>query len=149
MKGKVILLGAVLSCALGCHPAASYHKNPSHAAVPDGNIAAGERLAAIYCQSCHLLPDPSLLDTKTWEKGILPQMGPRLGIYQHGSDIYGNYKSTYTDLGKGYYPDKPLVTDEEWQHIIDYYTSVSPDSLPAQHRAVPIREDTKIGRAHV
>ena len=144
-----VLLYGLLPFAPSCNSAAAYHKNPSHASIPDRDIAAGQRLAAVYCQSCHLLPDPTLLDTKTWDKGILPQMGPRLGIYQHGSDVYGNNKSTYTDMGKGYYPDKPLMTDEEWQHIIDYYTSVSPDSLPGQQRVTAIREDSTLFRVDI
>jgi len=40
----------------------------------------GEQLAKTYCTSCHLFPDPSLLDTNTWEKYILPAMGRQLGI---------------------------------------------------------------------
>ena len=56
-------------------------KNKSHQHISDASIEKGKRLAATYCQSCHLLPDPSLLDAKNREEGVLPSMGPRLGIF--------------------------------------------------------------------
>jgi hypothetical protein len=62
-----------------CH---SYKKNDSHLDVSDASIKNGQLLAAKYCQSCHLLPDPSLNDARTWESDILPLMGPRLGIFE-------------------------------------------------------------------
>ncbi len=60
-----------------------FKKNHSHKNVPDRNIIKGKRLAATYCQSCHMLPEPSLLDTKNWENGVLPAMGPHLGIFNY------------------------------------------------------------------
>src|SRR5713101_2085527 len=40
----------------------------------------GHRLAQTYCQSCHLFPEPALLDKATWENGALPDMAPWLGL---------------------------------------------------------------------
>ena len=34
-------------------------------------LAEGKKLAATHCSSCHQLPDPSLLDSATWETGII------------------------------------------------------------------------------
>lgn len=62
----------------------SYHRNILHKEVSFTSIKKGEALSKKHCQSCHLLPDPSLLDAKSWEKGVLPQMGPRLGIFGYG-----------------------------------------------------------------
>src|SRR2546430_7168269 len=42
--------------------------------------ADGERLARVYCAACHTFPDPALLDKKTWESGVLPQMARRTGV---------------------------------------------------------------------
>ena len=80
-----------------------------------------------------MLPDPSLLDSKTWEKGVFPNMGPRLGIFQYGSEIY---PSNIHDLNldSNFYPKQPVLGLEQWQNIIDYYTATSPDSLPKQDR---------------
>ncbi len=85
-----------------------YHTNTSHPEVSLSSIKDGEELARKYCQSCHSLPDPSLLDTKTWEKGILPQMGPRLGIFQFGFNLYPSDKNDRY-LDKNYYPSQPLL----------------------------------------
>jgi FG-GAP-like repeat len=106
----------------------SYKRNKSHAGIPDSNIGEGEKLAKQYCQSCHLLPDPKQLDAKTWEEGALPAMGPFLGIFKH---LYHNYPSGKNDkdLDSNFYPKKPLLTPEEWQAIINYYSATSPDSL--------------------
>ena len=115
-------------------------RNNSHRTVPISNIEKGKVLAANYCQSCHLLPDPLLVDSKTWEKGILPNMGPRLGIFRFNKK---NYPSSKYDpgLSSNFYPSKPVLTDEEWGYIIDYYTSASPDSISArQSRPYPIKK---------
>ena len=116
----------------------NFKKNPSHKKVPDSHIAKGKVLAANYCQSCHILPDPQWLDTKSWENGVLPEMGPRLGIFYYNSKEYPS--SRYDkDLDPGFYPSLPVLKFEDWQYIIDYYTSVSPDSLPAQQRKYAVK----------
>ncbi|MCW3092386.1 MAG: repeat-containing protein [Ferruginibacter sp.] len=114
-----------------------FKKNSTHLQVPDSNISKGKVLAATYCQSCHLLPDPSQLDSKNWELGVLPAMGPRLGIFDFG--LY-HYPVTRNDpnIGKDFYPSRPVLSLGDWQCIIDYYASLSPDSLPAQQRDYPI-----------
>ncbi len=112
-------------------------RNQSHAGVSLASIRQGEQLAKIYCSSCHVLPDPSLLDSRSWEKGVLPQMGPRLGIFAYGFQLYPNSLRD-TNLGKDFYPSQPLLSRDDWQHILDYYTATSPDSLPGQSRQRPI-----------
>jgi hypothetical protein len=99
--------------AAACNTAASYHKNRSHADVKDADIARGEVLAVKYCQSCHMLPSPGLLDAVTWEKGVLPAMAPRLA-----------------------------VSPKEWEDIITYYTALAPDSLVAPPRSEALVRDT-------
>lgn len=117
----------------------TYHKNKSHAGISDERISKGEALAAQYCRGCHVLPDPSLLNAASWEAGVLPNMGPRLGIFQHN---FQRYPSSINDpaLDSNFYPAKPLLTSDEWQSIIDYYVSVSPDSLPGQSRKQVIKK---------
>jgi len=110
----------------------SYNRNSTHEKVSLSSIKKGEELAKIYCQSCHQLPDPSLLDSKTWEKGVLPQMGPRLGIFNYGFETYPTIADK--SIGKDFYPQKPIITFNEWQNILDYYEASSPDSLPSQKR---------------
>jgi len=115
------------------------HRNHSHADIPLSSIREGKRLAAVYCQGCHLLPTPDLADARSWEKGILPAMGPRLGIFRHNFQLYPSSIGD-THLAKGFYPAKPLMNDVDWQHILDYYTAAAPDSMPGQSRPYPITE---------
>ena len=122
----LFLFSSLFSCT-------HFEKNSTHQETPDANIAKGKQLAARYCQSCHMLPDPSLLDAKTWETGVLPGMGPRLGIFNYG---FKEYPSSRYDkeLDTGYYPKSPVLSVADWQYIIDYYTAVSPDSLQPTSR---------------
>jgi hypothetical protein len=115
-----------------------YKKNSTHQEVSDESIKAGKELAAMYCQSCHLLPDPSLLDARSWEKGVLPYMGPMQGIFYHGFQQYPSYKRD-PNLGAGFYPSEPRLNEIQWQSIIDYYSALSPDSLMAGKNDIPIQ----------
>lgn len=130
LKWFNVFLGITLAAGLlsACR---QYHRNKAHPEVSRSSIKQGEDLAAVYCQSCHALPDPALLDVKSWEKGVLPEMGPRLGIFEYN---FQHYPSSRNDghLPRGFYPGQPLLRLDEWQHIIDYYTATSPDSLPPQ-----------------
>ncbi|MBS1577307.1 MAG: VCBS repeat-containing protein, partial [Bacteroidetes bacterium] len=108
------------------------------------DVVEGKKLASVYCQSCHLLPEPSLLDAKTWLNGVFPVMGPRLGIFEHEKKSYP-YSKYDLELGKDFYPAKPMLTDDQWQQIIDYYTFLAPDSLQSkQSRKYPIKNDTSL-----
>jgi hypothetical protein len=105
-----------------------FSRNTSHLNISVENLRKGKELAANYCQSCHLLPDPALLDTKTWEKGVLPVMGPMLGVFQHQGRNYPSMKSD-ANLDSNFYPKSRLVSVEEWQYILDYYVATSPEYL--------------------
>ncbi len=120
----------------------SYNRNKSHADFSTESIKKGEKLAAIYCQSCHQLPDPLLLPSHSWENGVLPVMGPRLGIFGYG---YKMYPSGINDrnLDKGFYPSSPVLSLEDWQHIMDYYVATSPDSLESLNDT-PIKNDLSL-----
>jgi FG-GAP-like repeat len=145
----VIAAIAMVTVMSGCRSPTSevpgqgkvYRKNSAHAGVPDERIAQGEALAAKYCGSCHMLPSPDLLDAGSWEKGVLPQMGPRLGIFEYRYQRYPN-NSQDPNVGRGFYPSEPLLSAEEWGAVIDYYTSLAPDNLPGQHREELLREDS-------
>src|SRR4029078_3722007 len=89
-------------------------KNSTHKDIPSSDIEKGKVLAATYCQSCHMLPDPSLLDAKNWENGVLPAMGPRFGIFNHGFKEYPSNRHDM-DLPGNFYPAKPVLKEEEWQ----------------------------------
>ncbi|MEP6596329.1 MAG: VCBS repeat-containing protein [Ginsengibacter sp.] len=94
-------------------------------------------MSKIFCQSCHMLPEPSLLDTKSWEKGVLPEMGPRLGIFNFGFEIYPWINDK--NIGADFYPSQPLLNLTDWQNIFNYFVATSPDSLPPQTRKDSIK----------
>ena len=147
MNFKVLQLIAVtLSLMLFAVSCKDYKKNSTHKNVPDESIEAGKKLAAQYCSSCHQLPDPSLLDTKTWELGVLPQMAPRLGIFAYN---FHQYPSSVNDpnVGRNYYPSQPVISFEQWQNIIDYFTATSPDSLLPAKKSSPIQMNDKLFKA--
>src|SRR4249919_2039535 len=96
----IVCITFFVACFVSCQ---QYQKNSTHKNVSDESIDMGKQLAATYCQSCHLLPDPSLLDAKSWEQGVLPEMGPRLGIFNFGYKTYPSYKYD-RELGDNFYP---------------------------------------------
>ena len=91
-----------------------------------GRAKSGDQLAHAYCAACHEFPDPSLLDKRTWQNGVLPEMGPRLGVSSH---------SLYAEVRRNPHVQvlRHAVSDGEWQKIVAYYLAAAPDSLPRQH----------------
>jgi hypothetical protein len=85
-----------------------------------------ERLSKQYCGSCHLFPEPGLLDKATWEKSVLPEMAFRMGLNpEHlrtvlSEDIPNVLKTL---------PASPMVTEEEWKSISNYFIRNAPDSI--------------------
>lgn len=120
-----LFFAVVIVATSGCN---EFHRNKAHPQISNAEIRAGKALAATYCGSCHALPDPALLDAKTWEKGVLPVMGPRLGIFEHNFQVYPSYKYDMS-LDRNYYPSQPVIKPEEWQNIMAYYIATSPDTL--------------------
>lgn len=112
-------------------------RNSAGRPIADSAMRSGKALAAVYCSSCHMLPDPALLNKATWEHGVLPAMGPRLGIFRHGLTHYPSLIRD-TNVGPAFYPSRPLLADWQWQNIINYYSGMAPDSMPPQppHEAI-------------
>src|SRR6188508_1788140 len=73
-----------------------------------------ERLARQACASCHLFPDPKLLDKRTWEDGVFPQMAFRMGLdYSALSQISDDDQIEVTKT----LPPNAMVSLEEWAAI--------------------------------
>jgi len=138
IKIQVILFCAFASIGLcGCHSSA---KDAYGQPVADSSMLAGKVLAAKYCVSCHQLPDPMLINKLSWQKGVLPAMGPRLGIFVYKGVHYPSY--VYDPyIGRSFYPSQPILADWQWQDVIDYYAGTAPDSMPPQPAHAAIRED--------
>ena len=93
----------------------------------------GEALANVYCASCHQYADPALLDKKTWQTGVLPQMALRLGIITDTLNM-GRYQAQLEQqeegVKRGYLPAIPVLSMADWKKIVAFYASTAPDSLP-------------------
>jgi hypothetical protein len=87
----------------------------------------GEELAKTYCGSCHLFPDPSLLDKITWREKVLPAMGKLLGASQPDIDPFDE-----VDRMASHQESKISVGD--WKKIVNYYVQEAPETLPSQNR---------------
>lgn len=111
--------------------------------VSDTRMQKGKLLSEKYCQSCHALPDPSLLDANSWQDGVLPNMGPWLGIFKHNFRYYPSARQD-KNLDSNFYPSTPQLNAEDWQNIINYYVYAAPDSLPPQARKQMINKNLSL-----
>jgi FG-GAP-like repeat len=90
----------------------------------------GEKLAQTYCGSCHLFPEPSLLDKSTWKNNILPVMAKQLGLQIVNGEVYPDIQKV--DNGK--YESVSSISPEDWEKIVTFYQENAPEKLPAQAR---------------
>ena len=97
---------------------------------PTFTPGTGEGLAKAYCGTCHLFPEPSLLDKVTWKERVLPDMGWRLGIREPGDDPYAEMEKDEANLVKALnlFPDKELLPLKDWEKIVAYYLEKAPDN---------------------
>lgn len=110
------------------------------------NSLTGEELAKIFCATCHLFPEPSLLDKATWKERVLPNMGWRLGIRKPGEDPYADIERDEVQLVKALnvYPNKPILTIDNWNKIVTYYLQKAPET-PLLQKSPPVFDSTLKG----
>lgn len=104
-------------------------------AVAEG--ATGSQLAQIYCQICHALPRPDLLDKKTWREQTLPRMKIWLGLAPESIE---RNKDAKWLKASGRFPAQPLLTPEQFERIVDAYLAKAPErALPqAPHAEIVV-----------
>jgi hypothetical protein len=94
-----------------------------------------EALAKQHCSSCHAFPDPSLLNKKIWQKGVLPEMAFRMGLDY--SKLHAINQSDYNEVLKSL-PDGPMISAEDWEIILDHYIKNAPETLSVPDKiAIP------------
>lgn len=93
------------------------------------------KLARQYCSSCHMFPEPGLLDKATWDKKVLPKMGIYLGLptYDFANDVPADDLPTFLST----LPGSPVVTEQEWESIKHYFEVNAPDSLEKVEKVEP------------
>ncbi len=90
----------------------------------------GEKLAQTYCASCHLFPEPSLLDKTTWKNNIMPIMAQQMGLQIVNGEVYPDIQKG----ADGKFESVASVTPEDWAKIIAFYEENAPEKLPSQGR---------------
>ena len=90
----------------------------------------GKKLAQTHCASCHLFPEPSLLDKTTWKNNILPIMAQQLGLQIVNGEVYPDIQKG----ADGKFESVASVTPEDWAKIIAFYEENAPEKLPNQGR---------------
>ncbi|MEB2774514.1 VCBS repeat-containing protein [Algoriphagus sp. D3-2-R+10] len=99
---------------------------------------SGEQLANAYCASCHVKPEPEILDKNTWQEKVLPDMRKRMGLYL--PDDFGQALPEDLGVPPGVYSKVQLIRGKDWEKILAYYLENAPDSpLPQQKKAVLIK----------
>ncbi|CAM3469026.1 VCBS repeat-containing protein [Zobellia roscoffensis] len=97
---------------------------------PKEKQSEGEILAKTLCATCHVFPEPSLLPSNIWLSQTLPEMGLRLGMSNHGPEYYEKGSSGEV------YPDKPQLTQQEWEKLVMYYKLTAPQNIEIYEQPV-------------
>ncbi len=97
---------------------------------------SGEQLANGYCAACHIKPEPGILDKKTWEAKVLPDMRKRMGLYLESD--FGTSLPEDEGIPPGIYSKAPLITRENWEKLQTYYLENAPEKpLPQAKKEAP------------
>jgi hypothetical protein len=89
------------------------------------SVRRGRDLARQYCSACHLFPEPQLLTRRGWAHYVLPQMAHWLGIEPVN---YESEKDGKLLEEAGIFPSSPMLAEEDWFAIWDYYVSTAPST---------------------
>ncbi|MCC6185797.1 MAG: VCBS repeat-containing protein [Chitinophagaceae bacterium] len=98
------------------------------------DTSEGKALAETYCASCHKLPTPDLLDKASWSQYMLPRMGVFLGIVEHDSlltVLFEEGPGGEKAKKSGYFPAKPMLSQQEWTKLKNYFLQNAPEQLQA------------------
>ena len=96
----------------------------------------GETNRLLYCQTCHLLPDPSLLDKVNWSMEVLPAMSDWLGIRDFPFEEL-NLDPRVVEANK--LPREPILSLEEWRGICTYYIATAPNVVAPPTNRPPLK----------
>jgi len=133
-----LVFAVFLTVLFGCNPISDRKQPPltlEQLAASDLNLT-GERLAEAYCGSCHLKPEPDVLDRITWETKVLPDMRKRMGLYLE--EDFGTELPEDSGVPPGIYSKAQLIKREDWAKIQEYYLSSAPDMpFPQAETVIP------------
>jgi len=99
--------------------------------------ATDEVVARAACSTCHLFPEPRLLDKTVWPAHIFPKMRLYMGMdkvdLQASEDAQVLHKA-------GFFPAAPLVPESSWQRITNWYMAKAPapTNTPSRNDSIPV-----------
>jgi len=98
---------------------------------------SAEVLARTACSSCHLFPDPRLLDKPTWTNHIFPKMRLYMGLDK--VDVSKGKDSAILQTA-GYFPAAPLIPESAWSRITEWIVSKAPapTNSPSRNELLPV-----------
>lgn len=153
MPSSLIVLVVFIACGIATF---SIH-SPNNSTQIVGNrmvtssdsAFSGKQLALRYCGTCHLFPEPELLDKKTWVTGVLPNMARRLGLKLPGQDtlrpLSPEEEKAVSQLNV--YPETSAISLEDWQQIVRYYERTAPEEPLPQKSHLAINGQLPLFRA--
>lgn len=104
---------------------------------------AREEVAQKYCSSCHLFPEPSLLNKTVWVKDVLPAMASKLGIRYFLDSPY-EVNAYMKGLGNSNNDNaaSEIISLDDWKKIVSFYNEKAPETDLPQNRQ-PIQKFTE------
>jgi len=91
--------------------------------APVENFSKGELLSKTYCVSCHIYPEPNLLDSNAWQKAF-DWMGPFMGIYateDQREKLLGNGDERKALLLANVFPEESAIAKSDFLAIKEWY----------------------------
>lgn len=135
------ILFFIVSGLYSCEPISERKQPPPSllqlAANQDMNLS-GKQLADAYCGSCHIAPEPSDLDRRTWVNSVLPDMRMRMGLII--PEDFGRVMPSDMDVPDGVYSKVALINKTNWEKLKAHYLENAPDvPLPQESKIAPTR----------
>ncbi|MFT6864597.1 MAG: hypothetical protein ACJAVK_003165 [Akkermansiaceae bacterium] len=108
----------------------------------------GRRLAIQHCQRCHLFVEPGALPKSIWQDTVLPRMGAFMGMGHAGAKVefdLGRHPAERQILfDAGVHARGAEMTLDEWNTLVEYYTSEAPERLEVSGDRTPIEGETRL-----
>lgn len=118
---------------------------PANELLPASKLS-GKELSIAHCSSCHAYVDPAQLPKSVWRNDVLPAMGHRLGIYRDGvrpDSLFDAGVSGSIVRKANIYPAKPVLAEDDWNRIHEYFLDNAPDTIPPPVRKRKVRMGLK------
>jgi hypothetical protein len=136
---KLVQLFSLLCLFISC----TSKKENNNTVVNDLPVSglSGKQLSLAHCSRCHAYVSPELLAKTNW-RDVLPAMGHRIGIYSNGirpDSLFDAGESGTVVREANIFPEKPMLANEDWHKIEQYYLQNAPDTILPPLRKHPIR----------